>query len=347
MTPAPAGAHPSPEEVDALLDLDDPTEGAPTGPSGPSARAVDPDDAPVSVEVAEHVRGCEQCRELLAGMRSVRELLRTAAREDLEPPADLDARLGAALARASAERTGTIVPLAAASAARERPGRPGPDADDSRARVPRWLTLAAGLAVLAGAGAAATQLLDGDGSEGQASMSQADAGAPRAAAAPVTSSGTGYTEDALAAQVTTLLDAPADSALDGTESGGGDLGTLSSPSAPDGSQGTQDGQGNQDGAPGADEEGLPGSGTDEPGVLSVPGDAAAPRLQEPEVLSRCLDALGATDPPLRVDQGTWDGEPAAVVVLPGSTPDTVQVWVVGAACGVDGDDLRHFQVVTR
>lgn len=184
MSPTTPGAHPSPEEVDALLD------------------AADVYDVDLEQRVGDHVAGCAQCTELLEGMRQVRALLRREGAVPPAPPHDLDARLGAAIARASAERAGTIVPL--------HGGRRGA-ADGPPPRVPRWLTVAAGIVVIGGAGLAATQLLPGSGTRsadsltaGDAASGGAEAAAPQAGVRPV-ASGTDYTPADLPTQVDDLL----------------------------------------------------------------------------------------------------------------------------------------------
>lgn len=313
MSPAPSGAHPSPEEVDALIDRAD--------------AGTDVYDVDLEERVGAHVATCEECAELLTGMREVRDLLRAEGARVPEVPADLDQRLGAALARAAAERDGTIVPL---DRGRRSGGNPGTgtgsgatgadDAGTGRAtRVPRWLTVAAGLAVLGGAGAASVQLFDGDSSEGSASLSAGAAPEATETAVTASTSGRDYRQADLGPQVLALLTAPGDTGADA--------------SAPDDA--------------GASGDVPRASAATTLGVQSLPGATAASPLTEPAVLARCLQALGEEQTPLAVDVGTWQGEPAAVVVVPGGSASTVQVWVVGERCGQDGDDLRHFQLVQR
>jgi hypothetical protein len=295
VSPATHGAHPSPEEVDALLD-----------------RSPDTDVYDVDLEerVGVHVADCEECRRLLEGMRAVRGLLRAEGARVPELPADLDDRLAAAVARASAEREGTIVPIASAREGRQRTGD----------RVPRWLTAAAGLAVLAGAAVASSQLFDGEGSD---SVTSTEAGAGQAESADdalaglTRASGTDYRPDELATQVDALLAGTAAAELDATAGGDGTAETRSGAAPTD--------------APLADSE------------------LRASPLADPAGLAACLAELDAAGQvPLAVDVATWEGQPAAVIVLPDpSGGDTLQVWVVGPRCGVDGDQLLHFQAVRR
>lgn len=296
MSPAPSGAHPSPEEVDALLD-----------------RSHGSDlESNADQRVAAHVAACEQCTTLLAGMRSVRELLRAEAERVPELPAGLDARLSSALARASAERSGTIVPL---DAARERRHR-------DTERVPRWLVVAAGLAVLGGTGVASTQLFDGADGDSAATMEAGSAADADARLRGLTSaSGTDYRPDQLAAQVDALL-AAAPAAMSAQR--GGDAPNRAS----------------------EDEEAAQDSELDSPLARTLPDDAP---LADPAGLAACLTELDAEGQvPLAVDLGSWQGQPAAVIVLPDAADaDRVQAWVVSPECGVDGDHLLHFQALPR
>lgn len=318
MTSAHGGAHPSPEEVDALLDRT---------PTGQGVYDVDFEE-----RVAAHVADCEECTRLLEGMRQVRGLLRAEGSRTPPMPDGLTDRLDAALARASAARAGTVLPMDAGRSGRlggrSSTGRSGsrrsgtrrtgagttaPDtaASPAPSRVPRWLTVAAGLAVIGGAAAASTQLLDRSGSDSTSAGALAGDRASGEEAAPqpvgdVVSTGTDYESDTLAAQVTTLLDEPRD-VLGGVTAGG----------APQRE----------------DDAGADGS--------------SATRLADPAALGQCLTELGAAgQTPLVTDLSTWEGRDAAVIVLPAPAGgDAVQVWVVGATCGPDGDALLHYQVV--
>lgn len=67
---------------------------------------------------------------------------------------------------------------------------------------------------------------------------------------------------------------------------------------------------------------------------------ALSRLAQPAALRECLTALGATGQPRTVDYARYDGAPAVVIVLPTASTETVDVAVVGPACGVSGSDTR-------
>ena len=85
------GAHPPPEEVDALLD-----------PSGGDAR------------VSAHVEACERCRQVRDDLREVRALLGAQARTLPPEPPDLGARIAAALAaEPPLRRSDAAAPLSA------------------------------------------------------------------------------------------------------------------------------------------------------------------------------------------------------------------------------------------
>ncbi len=140
----PAGAHPSAEEVDALLDGDG-TGGDPS--------------------VSEHVLGCPTCLEVRAALSRVRDLLHDEALRVPDPPAGLDARIATALAGA-----GPVLRAAsdASQASAQEPDRPdaapGGDVvplDSRRRRAPRWLGAAAGVAVLGGVALVTAQLFGG------------------------------------------------------------------------------------------------------------------------------------------------------------------------------------------
>lgn len=296
MSPAPPGPHPSPEEVDALLD---PTGGDPS--------------------VARHVRGCAECAEVHAALGEVRVLLREEALRVPPPPADLDARITAALAgagssvRAGGHRqhgtgstTADVVPLA-----------------PRRRAAPRWLAVAAGVAVLGGVSLTTGQLLDGGFSGQDAAVTAGSAqeeGALSDAPPPTVldgevaavSTGTDYRERELADQVRVLVALGEGSAQPG-------LTPATRPGSQDG-----DGSGDSDGRPGT-------SSADELGLLTSPAGVAG-----------CLEAIGAGDrAPLAVDLATYHGNPAAVIVLP-SDGGGLDAWVVARSCAPGADGLQQF-----
>ena len=190
--------------------------------------------------------------------------------------------------------------------------------------MPRWVGVAAGLAVLGGAALASMQLFGGGADTTSFSAESAggggEAGADAAAAGAPLSTGTDYSREDLSAQVGSLLDDPAVAR------------GLSS-------------QSEDESAPLAPSEAA-GEGAD-----SAQPDAALPDADEPLVdpagLQGCLEAIGAPGAqPLAVDLATFEGEDAAVIVLPGSSSGQVEVWVVARDCRPGADGLKEFQRVT-
>jgi hypothetical protein len=137
-------------------------------------------------------------------------------------------------------------------------------------------------------------------------------------------SGTDYRPDQLASQVDKLLDVPSAMSAQG--------GAADGPSREGDEEAAQDSE--QD------------SRLDSPMARSLLDDSP---LADPAGLAACLAELDAADQvPLAVDLGTWQGQPAAVIVLPDpADADRVQAWVVSPECGVDGDHLLHFQALPR
>jgi hypothetical protein len=176
-------------------------------------------------------------------------------------------------------------------------------------RTFRWVVGAAAAVVVVGAGAAVVRggLSGSDSSGGTAVMAE-DAAGDRGAA-PIRTSGTDYRSDDLAAQAQALVA----KALDGS--------------------------------------GAPVAPAETPEV--VPTDAASPGTASRDLLSdatlaACLEQLtggpGAT--PLAVDQGSYEGKPADVVVLP--SPDDaarLEVWVVGPGCTRESVELYEFRTI--
>jgi hypothetical protein len=284
----PTGAHPSPEEVDALLD---PSGGEPS--------------------VAAHVSGCAACASVRDALAEVRSLLRAEAERVPEPPADLSTRISAALAAAGpldSEREGAGAVAASADVV---------PLDSRRRRAPRWLAVAAGVAVLGGVGLTTAQLVGSglggaDSTAGSAveEAADADAAGPEAPSAvndgvrPL-ATGTDYDPAILSEQVEALV---ADVRTgDVPLAGGGGL----SPQSAEGSG--EDGQG---------------------GALT--------RLSSEAGIADCLQAIGAGgETPVAVDLASYQGDPAAVIVLR-SASGGLDVWVVAPTCAPGDDGLRQF-----
>ncbi len=293
MTSTAPGAHPPSEEVDALLD-----------PSGGDAR------------VSAHVDACERCRQVRDDLREVRAVLGAQARTLPPEPADLGARIAAALAaepplrpagRADVAAPLTAVPApsapdTAADPGRDRSGGGQVLALPTRRRWPAYLAVAASVAVVGLGGTFLAGTLGGGGGSDAgtaAEVSSAEDSAGGGAAAPgvsvppgsipdqgvqardgqVRASGTEYTRADLAAQAAALLVA-------------GDVGT----------------------------DQL------EPQALEFAGGGR----------EDCLTAVGrAGVEPAAVDVATYEGQDAVVLVLPSGRGFDVLVVPVG--CG-SGDD---------
>ncbi len=298
-SPAP-DAHPSPEEVDALLD-----------PSGGDAH------------VGAHVAVCDRCTQVRDGLLQVRALLGEQARSLPPEPADLGARIAAALAAEpplSGRPSATAGPLGGA-----RDTRPTTvvSLEERRRRRPwaTWLAAAASVAVI---GAGGTFLLGQLG--GGASDSSAGAAAEAPALATQNSSDAGGTE------AEGLENAPVAPSVQGTSEG------TASASRPDA---------------------LRASGTDygrtglvaQAQALLVALDTSAPQDRDPASeprsvqgyavaaetsLDACLVAVGRPGAePVVTDLATFEGQDAAVVVI--TDRDGYEVLVVPAGCGAGED----------
>lgn len=316
MSPAPTGAHPGPEEVDALLD-----------PAGGDAG------------VSEHVGTCARCSRMRDGLVEVRALLRQESQRVPEPPADLGARITAALATATPPQSRSAPQGAGRRLAPGEGGTVVPLPARRRAGV-RWLAAAAGAAVLAGSAAVAAQVVSGNPQDTTTSSEVAVAGsAPQdasgeAGAAPsaLTPLGTGtdYEPAVLGDQVAGLLLASAArtaAAVDGGSAG--DAGARPE-AAPDAATDAATDQG---------EASLP-----PPAADRAEGDRT---LADPTALEGCLHALGAVGSvPVAVDLARWEGTDAAVLVLRSRSPGAsggLEVWVVARDCGAARTGLLHVE----
>jgi hypothetical protein len=65
-------------------------------------------------------------------------------------------------------------------------------------------------------------------------------------------------------------------------------------------------------------------------------------------LSGCVDYVTRGKAPLLVDRASYEGHDAVLVVLPGSSPQRLDVWIVGPACSASNPTLvRHTQTVIK
>jgi hypothetical protein len=73
----------------------------------------------------------------------------------------------------------------------------------------------------------------------------------------------------------------------------------------------------------------------------------APLATDPAAAQACLEGyLGVSGvEPLALDIGRWQGEPAAVIVLPAAEPNLAEVWVIDPDCSGPQDSLLYFATV--
>jgi hypothetical protein len=234
---------------------------------------------------------------------------RLAAAAEVEPmPAEVVARLDRALAEVATEPASTAVTRSVIPL--REPQRSGP-------RGLRWLQAAAVVVLVLAGGAVAVSALRGSDNNGVATSSGSSAGkADQRAAAdsyPVTASGRHWTKESVTAGVPQLL-----------------AGTLG-PTLPPSSFSAQD---DASGSAGAPRE-----------LAGVP----AARLAGGPALADCVTELaGGPATPLAVDLATFDGQPAAVVLLPGiGGPGRVDVWVVPPDCAQGKGQFLYYANVAR
>jgi hypothetical protein len=255
-----------------------------------------------------HVAGCPQCRAELAALTGVRERLAAAA-EVAPMPDEVAARLDRALAEVATEPASTAVTRSVIPLREPRRSSP---------RGLRWLQAAAVVVLVLAGGAVAVSALRGSDNDNFATSSGTAGGkADQRAAAdggyPVTASGRHWTKESVTAGVPQLL-----------------AGTLS-PALPPSSVSAQ---GDTSGSVAAPRE-----------LAGVP----ASRLAGGPALADCVTELaGGPATPLAVDLATFDGQPAAVVLLPGiGGPGRVDVWVVPPDCAQGKGQFLYYANVAR
>jgi hypothetical protein len=85
-------------------------------------------------------------------------------------------------------------------------------------------------------------------------------------------------------------------------------------------------------------------------MTSLDSKSVAPMVTDPAAAQACLEGyLGVTGvTPLAIDIGVWQGEPAAVIVLPATEPQRAEVWVIDPDCSTGTDDpLIYWATVDR
>ncbi|MCZ3385505.1 MAG: hypothetical protein LH630_00695, partial [Actinomycetia bacterium] len=80
------------------------------------------------------------------------------------------------------------------------------------------------------------------------------------------------------------------------------------------------------------------------------GALTAALATDPAAAQACLegyipDVVGV--PPLAIDIGKWEGEPAAIIVMPNPDPTLVDVWVIDPDCSIPDEPLIYFATVAR
>jgi hypothetical protein len=296
-------------------------------------------------------------RDLLAGLPPV------------PVPDELATRIDAALRSAADERAAAADGLGGVAAAQDGGTDDGADADqqmpaaaaagatvvaldDARvrrhSRRTRVLQVAA-VSLLAAAGVLGVVKVAGSGSDAQTSTGAAGAGAPspNLSGSLLTRSGHAYSDATLVDDVRLLA---AHETLPAAAPYTGDIASRSA-------QGTGPTPGPQaTGSPSATATPSPKAsttfGSSGEGLLPSPTPTGDTAVTSHAGLVACLAAVeeGLPDPvtPLAMDQGTYRGQAALVVVLPGSqNPQTsYDVFVVGIACGQNADaHLLLYQLV--
>lgn len=255
-------------------------------------------DPPAAAAAEAHLVGCPACRGELAALDEVRD--RLAAAGPVGPlPDDLVDRLDQALAAAATEpgstaASRTVIPL-------RSPQRDTP-------RGMRLLQAAAALVLVFAGGALAVSALDGLGgssSQDSAGGAASDAGAPKATAGfPVSASGRDWTAATLREAAPRL--ATGDLVPTTTSGLAGDFRASPEASDPEASD----------------------------GAARELAEAPAGRLSGGPALAGCATQLaGAPVTPVAVDLASYEGKPAAVLLLPTTDdPASLDLFVVEPAC---------------
>lgn len=293
-------------------------------------------EGPERTDVERHLAGCADCQAATARLASIRDQLHQLPLVSM--PTDIESRVRRALADEpmpanSARSTGSGPTSRRGREPQPVPAgrsrwRPGPGLVAASVIVVLVLVLVVGGgAVLAGRGGPETSsgssASSAGGADSQAGPDSAtgQSGQSRPGSTRTTSSGRNYTPSTLPDQVSRLLSASQQSAT-----------SSSSPSA-DSPSGTTGGN---------------AAGAGSAGRSSTSGALSA--LHRPAVLARCLRAVTDNDArtPIAVDYARWRGQPAAVLVLPGSTSTTLAVYVVRTGCGSSArSTFLHFAQVHR
>ncbi|MFE4336487.1 hypothetical protein ACFRQM_46250 [Streptomyces sp. NPDC056831] len=283
-----------------------------------------------AAEVRSHVDGCELCGDVHSSLMEIRELLGTVPTPQ-HMPEDVADRLDAALA---AEALSTAAPIGAMHVSREtepsvaqkpetelslpdRPaGRPrattGPGRRPARRRRTAVLGTALGAAVV---GVGVFMLQNFQPSQEDASLKAADRGSSSAAKGAGT-----FSTSTLEGRVQTLL--------------------LSAGTEPSNSNGTST---EKKAPPSVDIQSTPES--DSPGSESPRTPLRAPVVSVPLCVEQ---GIGRKTAALAIEEGTYEGADAFLVVLPHPSDATrVQAYVVDAACVREKPAAKGKLLLTR
>jgi hypothetical protein len=283
-------------------------------------------DAESTAHALQHLTHCRPCGELRDDLATV-----TATLAELPPVTMPDAvweRLSAAVAAEpvlTPEGAATVIPIG--EVRRRRSWRPG-------------MGLVAGAAGVALIGAIVVPILNSSSSSdlsgGDGSVTAADRGAPAESGTvpPVayvaSRTGTDYQPEALERQATSLV--ASRSAFTATATLPPETSTEPSP---------EDTATPSD-APPATPSGTPLDSASANVLLKLTAGPAAAQA----CLESYLDAPGIM--PLAIDIGTWDGKPAAVIVLPNEfDPTAADVFVIDPDCTGPEDPLFFFTTISR
>lgn len=273
-------------------------------------------DAASTTHAEQHLAHCPECADRLADFTELGSALLHLPPEPM--PDEVWQSLSEALAAdpvVTPAGSATVVPLDATR--RRRWARPG-------------IGLVAGAAGVALVGAIVVPSLSGSDNEvsstaggGPSAAADNEAGVPMAAYA-ATTSGTKYQEEAIDSQVTQLVASRSDLET-GDVSGETATGISAAPSISPTGEAFTDGP-------------KPG------GHRSVAAMATDPAAAQ-ACLEEFLESPGIA--PLAIDIGTWQGEPAAVFVLPVPDPTSAEVWVIDPDCSGPDTRVYYFATVSR
>ena len=270
-----------------------------------------------------HLAGCAECAAQAASLRGVTARLVAAAEAAGPMPADVADRLHAALAGAAPpagapDETATEPPAAPAAATTVTPL---PTRTVTRERSPwsmRVLQAAAVVVLLLGGIGVVLSAIQNTGGDAGTTATETSAGggveaAPKTTEGgyPVTASGRNWSAETVVDAVPEIL-----------------AGTVGPPAESPAAD-----QGRSDGPPDAED--------------SARALSSAGRLASGEELARCVGNLNLGPvTPLAVDLARWEGNPAAVIVLPTpEDPSTADLFVVTPAC--PAGEFLYFARVPR